>query len=68
MERTQSDGGRPAFQELMGHATSGHDTFDCIIVYDMRTLSHSVTQFEEHRNRLEAHGIRLVPTTEESST
>ena len=68
MERIQSDGGRPALQELMEHATSGHDAFDCIIVYDMRTLSHSVTQLEQHRNRLEALGIRLVPMTEESST
>lgn len=60
MERTQTNGGREAFIEMMEHATSGDDTFDCIVVYDVDKLSRSVTQFEECRNRLEAHEIRLV--------
>ena len=60
MERTQTNGGREVFQGMMEHATSGNDTFACIVVYDVDRLSRSVTQFEECRNRLEAHGIRLV--------
>lgn len=63
MERIQSNGGREAFQEMMEHATSGHDAFDCIVVYDMNRRSRSVTQFEECRNRLEVNGIRLVSMT-----
>ena len=60
MERTQTNEGREAFQEMMEHATSGTDTFDSIVVYDVDRLSRSATQFEECRNRLQDHGIRLI--------
>ena len=60
MERTQTNKGREATQEMMEHATSGGDTFDSIFVCDVDGFSRSVTQFEECRKRLENHEFRLM--------
>ena len=48
---------------MMEDATGGNDAFECIVVYNNSRFSRSVTQLEEFRNRLNAHGIKLVSVT-----
>ena len=62
-EYRDASGGREAFQAMMEDAAGGNDAFECIVVCNNSRFSRSVTQLEECRNRLDAHGIKLVSVT-----